>query len=173
MHSPYDRGVSRTVRRVAVGSDMRHETADAIAGHLEDGGYAVVRCGAVGGPDTPWPAVAEHVARLVATGGADTAVLCCWTGTGVSIAANKVPGVRAALCINPEVARGARRWNDANVLAIGLCTTDADTGRAIVDAWLEHTEVDPGEADNIAGVSQLEQRYGAAAAPRTPAASPQ
>lgn len=170
MQSPYDRGVSSTVRRVAVGSDMQHETANAIAGHLEDSGYAVVRCGAVGGPDTPWPAVAEHVARLVATGGADTAVLCCWTGTGVSIAANKVPGVRAALCINPEVARGARRWNDANVLAIGLCSTDADTGIAIVDAWLEPTEVDPGEVDNIAGVSLLEQRYGAAAAPRTPAA---
>ena len=169
MHSPYDRGVSRPVRRVAVGSDMQHETAGAIAGHLERGGYAVVRCGAVGGPDTPWPHVAEQVARLVATGGADTAVLCCWTGTGVSIAANKVPGVRAALCINPEVARGARRWNDANVLAIGLCATDADTGIAIVDAWLEPNDIDPDEVDNIAGVSQLEQRYSAATAPRSPA----
>lgn len=148
---------------------MQHETADAIAGHLEAAGYAVVRCGAVDGPDTAWPHVAEHVARLVATGGADTAVLCCWTGTGVSIAANKVPGVRAALCVNAEVARGARRWNDANVLAIGLCTTDAGTGIAIVDAWLEPTDVDPGELDNITGVAQLEQRYGNAASPRTPA----
>ena len=148
---------------------MQHETANAIAAHLDAAGYAVVRCGAVGGPDTPWPQVAEHVARLVATGGADTAVLCCWTGTGVSIAANKVPGVRAALCINPEVARGARRWNDANVLAIGLMTTDPDAGTAIVDAWLEPTDVDPSEVDNIAGVAQLEQRYGTAAAPRAPA----
>ena len=171
MRSPYDRGVSRTVRRVAVGSDMRHETADAIAGHLEAGGYAVVRCGAVDGPDTPWPDVAERVARLVVAGGVDTAVLCCWTGTGVSIAANKIPGVRAALCINSEVARGARRWNDANVLAIGLCTTDAATGIAIVDAWLETTDVDPGELDNIAGVSNLERRYGSAAAERASGAS--
>lgn len=170
MRSPYDRPVSRTVRRIAVGSDMQHATVDAIAAHLESAGYAVVRCGAVGGPDTPWPQVAEQVARLVATGGADTAVLCCWTGTGVTIAANKVPGVRAALCINPEVARGARRWNDANVLAIGLCTTDADAGTAIVDAWLEPAEIEPGEVDNIAGVSQLEQRYGGAVTPRTPAA---
>lgn len=144
---------------------MQHETANAIAAHLEAAGYAVVRCGAVGGPEAPWPSVAEHVARLVATGGADTAVVCCWTGTGVSIAANKVPGVRAALCINPEVARGARRWNDANVLAIGLCTTDADTGMAIVDAWLEPGDVDPGEADNIAAVAKLEQRYGMVASP--------
>lgn len=172
MHSPYDRPVNTTVRRVAVGSDMQHETANAIAGHLERAGYAVVLCGAVGGPDTPWPQVAEQVARLVATGGVDTAVLCCWTGTGVSIAANKVPGVRAALCINQEVARGARRWNDANVLAIGLCTTDADTGTAIVDAWLEPADVDPGEIDNIAGVAQLEQRYGSAFTPRTAAAPP-
>ena len=145
---------------------MQHETANAIAAHLEASAYAVVRCGAVGGPDTPWPDVAEQVARLVAAGGVDTAVLCCWTGTGVSIAANKIPGVRAALCINSEVARGARRWNDANVLAIGLCTTDADAGMAIVDAWLETTDVDPGEVDNIAGVSHLEQRYGAAGTSR-------
>ena len=167
MRSPYDRGVSRTVRRVAVGSDMQHETAAAIADHLEAAGYAVVRCGAVDGPDTPWPDVAERVARLVATGGVDTAVLCCWTGTGVSIAANKVPGVRAALCMNSEVARGARRWNDANVLAIGLCTTDANVATEIVDAWLETTDVDPGEVDNIAGVSKLERRYGSVSAERS------
>jgi ribose 5-phosphate isomerase B len=151
--------VSRNPRRVAVGSDMAHDTAAAIARHLEDRGYAVVRCGAVGGPDTPWPGVAEEVARLVASGGVDTAVLCCWTGTGVSIAANKVPGVRAALCTNADVARGARRWNDANVLAIGLSTTEADDGVAIVDAWLETDDIDPDEAANIAEVAELERRY--------------
>ena len=139
---------------------MSHDTVDAIAAHLEQRGCAVVRCGAAAGPDVPWPAVAEQVARLVVSGGADTAVLCCWTGTGVSIAANKVPGVRAALCANSEVARGARRWNDANVLAIGLCTTDAAQGVEIVDAWLETDDVDPGEAANIAGVADLERRYG-------------
>lgn len=149
---------------------MSHETATAIADHLETSGYAVVRCGAVGGPETPWPEVAEHVARLVATGGVDTAVLCCWTGTGVSIAANKVPGVRAALCVNSEVARGARRWNDANVLAIGLCATDPRSGVAITDAWLETDDVDPDELDNIAGVTQLEQRYSAPGKARPPAA---
>lgn len=159
MSAPYDRPVSRTPRRVAVGSDMAHDTAAAIARHLEQRGYAVVRCGAVEGPDTPWPGVAEQVARLVVSGGVDTAVVCCWTGTGVSIAANKVPGVRAALCINAEVARGARRWNDANVLAIGLSTTGRDDGVAIVDAWLETDDVDPGEAANIAEVAHLERRY--------------
>ncbi len=138
---------------------MSHPAVDAIAAHLQACGCAVVRCGALAGPDVPWPSVAEQVARLVASGGVDTAVLCCWTGTGVSIAANKVPGVRAALCTNSEVARGARRWNDANVLAIGLCTTAAAQAVEMVDAWLETYEVDPGEVANIARVTDLERRY--------------
>ena len=151
--------MSAAARRVAVGSDMRHDTATAVADHLEASGAEVVRCGAVDGPDTPWPDVADAVARLVSQGAVDTAVLCCWTGTGVSIAANKVPGVRAALCGDPETARGARRWNDANVLAIGLSTTDAATARDIVDAWLATADIDPDEMANIARVSALEERY--------------
>ena len=147
--------------RIAVGSDMRHDTAGAVAAHLERAGFDVVRCGAVAGPDTPWPDVAEQVARLVAQRAVDSGVLCCWTGTGVSIAANKVPGVRAALCGDAETARGARRWNDANVLAIGLMSTDPGRATAIVDAWVETGEVDPGEAGNIARVSELERRYAA------------
>lgn len=147
--------------RVAVGSDMAHETADAVARHLEEAGYAVVRCGAADGTATPWPVVAEEVGRLVAAGGVGTAVLCCWTGTGVSIAANKIPGVRAALCGDPETARGARRWNDANVLALGLSTTSAEAATAIVDAWLDTTDVDAEEQPNIDRLTSLEHRYGA------------
>jgi ribose 5-phosphate isomerase B len=147
-------------RRIAVGSDMQHETATTVADHLEKAGLDVVRCGAVEGPDTPWPDVAEQVARLVAQGAVDTGVLCCWTGTGVSIAANKVPGVRAALCADAETARGARRWNDANVLAIGLASTTPDAATAIVDAWLAVTGIDPEEARNIARIPELETRYG-------------
>jgi ribose 5-phosphate isomerase B len=147
-------------RRIAVGSDMQHETATAVAAHLEKAGLDVVRCGAVEGPDTPWPDVAEQVARLVAQGAVDTGVLCCWTGTGVSIAANKVPGVRAALCGDAKTAHDARRWNDANVLAIGLSNTEPDAATTIVDAWLAVTEIDPEEARNIARIPELEQRYG-------------
>jgi len=146
-------------RRVAVGSDIHHAVADAVAEHLEQGGVLVVRCGAVAGPDTPWPEAAEQVARLVAQGAADVGVVCCWTGTGVSIAANKVPGIRAALCADAETARGARRWNDANVLALSLAAcTPASVGE-IVDAFLETLDVDPQEAANIEGVSALERRY--------------
>jgi ribose 5-phosphate isomerase B len=84
----------------------------------------------------------------VAAGEADRGVVCCWTGTGVSIAANKVPGVRAALCTDAETARGARRWNDANVLAFGLRLTSPEVASEMVDAFLG-TEVDGDERPNI------------------------
>jgi ribose 5-phosphate isomerase B len=80
---------------------------------------------------------------------AERGVVCCWTGTGVSIAANKVPGVRAALCTDGETAAGARRWNDANVLALGLRLTSPAVARELLDAFFS-TEPDPGEAANIA-----------------------
>ena len=85
----------------------------------------------------------------MAAGRADRGVVCCWTGTGVSIAANKVPGIRAALCIDAETARGARRWNDANVLALSLRLTSEQIAAEILDAFLV-TDADPGQADTIA-----------------------
>jgi len=142
-----------------VGSDTRHETADAVVRHLELSGCSVVSLGAVGGGDTPWPDVAEQVARLVAQGAVDHGVVCCWTGTGVTMAANKVTGARAALCTDVETATGARQWNDANVLGISLARTDADGARGIVDAWLAVVDSDPGEARNIERIAELEQRY--------------
>jgi len=142
-----------------VGSDVRHPVADGIADRLEQDGHSVVRIGAVGAPDTPWPDVAEQVARLVATHAVDDGVVCCWTGTGVSIAANKVPGIRAALCGDAETARGARRWNDANVLALSLRATSAAVAQEIVDAWMETRAVDASEQPNIDRVSAIERRY--------------
>src|SRR5207253_11456786 len=139
----------------------RHPVSEELALHLEERGLSVVRCGAIGAPDTPWPAVAEQVGRLVAQGVVESGIVCCWTGTGVSIAANKVPGVRAALCADAETARGARRWNDANVLAIGLMNTPAGDVCGIVDAWLDTADVDPDEVANIERVSALERRYAA------------
>jgi ribose 5-phosphate isomerase B len=100
----------------------------------------------------PWPEVGRVVGEAVAAGRADLGVVCCWTGTGVSIAANKVPGVRAALCVDAETARGARRWNDANVVALSLRLTSEQVAQEILDAFLT-TEPDPGEADAISQVS--------------------
>ena len=133
--------------RIAFGTDEHTLLTESIVDSLRELGHDVV----VDVEDAPWPDVGRRVAEAVAGGGADRGVVCCWTGTGVSIAANKVDGVRAALCTDAETARGARRWNDANVLALGLRLTSPTVAREMVEAFLR-TDADPGEAETIARV---------------------
>jgi ribose 5-phosphate isomerase B len=135
--------------RVAFGTDEETGLTAALVAHLRATGHTVV-CSEV----ASWPEVGRAVGDAVASGAADRGVVCCWTGTGVSIAANKVAGVRAALCTDAETARGARRWNDANVVALGLRLTSDVVGCEIVDAFLE-AECDEGEA---AVIARLEPR---------------
>ena len=120
---------------------------------LEARGHAVTRFGRAAGEDEAWGPTAVRVARAVAGREADLGVVCCWTGTGVSIAANKVAGARAALCTDAETARGARRWNDANVLAMGLRLTTAATAAEMLDAFIG-TDVDESERSTIDAVEQ-------------------
>jgi ribose 5-phosphate isomerase B len=124
--------------RIAVSADERTGVAGAVAGALRERGHEVVaEHGALASGERPdWAWASEAAAREVATGRADQAIVCCWTGTGASIAANKVPGIRAALCADAETAAGARRWNDANVLALSLRTTSEALLGEILDAWL-------------------------------------
>ena len=129
---------------IAVGTDEHTPLVDVIAEALRERGHDVD----VVADGDPWPEVGERVGRAVASGDADRGIVCCWTGTGVSIAANKVDGVRAALCTDAETARGARRWNDANVLALGLRLTSPEVAREMVEAFLT-TEPDPGEEETI------------------------
>jgi ribose 5-phosphate isomerase B len=131
--------------RIAFGTDERTDLTDGIKRALSERGHEVV----VVGEGDPWPDVGRGVGQAVAGGGADRGVVCCWTGTGVSMAANKVPGVRAALCTDPETAAGARRWNDANVLALGLRLTSPALADEMIDAFLG-TEAEADEAPNIA-----------------------
>jgi len=133
--------------RIAVGTDDVNAVTEAVERHLEAAGHELV---ALGHGD-PWPEVGRGVGEAVADGRADRGIVWCWTGTGVSIAANKVPGVRAALCTDPETARGARKWNDANVLAMGLRLTSESVAVEMVDAFLT-TEPDGTETANIAAV---------------------
>jgi ribose 5-phosphate isomerase B len=144
--------------RIAVGSDERNETTDAVVAALRRRGIEVDLYGPLEGRDEQWAEVSEDVARAVALGGADRGIVFCWTGTGCSIAANKVAGVRAALCPDAETARGARRWNDANVLAMSLRLTTPTLAREILDAFLDTNEVDPSEVANIARVNALDNR---------------
>lgn len=130
--------------RIAFGTDERTGVTDEVKAHLEASGHEVV----VVGEGDPWPDVGRRVGEAVAGGGAEMGVVCCWTGTGVSMAANKVHGVRAALCTDAETARGARRWNDANVLALGLRLTSPVVAREMVDAFLS-TEPDEAERNNV------------------------
>src|SRR5215203_1139131 len=118
--------------RIAFGADDRSTLIDA----LRLRGHEVEVVGPAGGSEGSWAAVAREVGERVAFGRARQGLLCCWTGTGVSIAANKVPGVRAALCADAETARGARRWNDANVLTMGLRLTSEAAAIEMVDAFL-------------------------------------
>ena len=136
--------------RVALGTDERTPVSDDVAAALAAAGHEVV----LRLEDEPWPDVGRRVGEAVAAGQADRGVVCCWTGTGVSIAANKVPGVRAALCTDAETARGARRWNDANVLAMGLRLTSPTVAQEMLEAFLAaDAEADPDEAENITKIT--------------------
>ncbi|HEY7133499.1 MAG TPA: RpiB/LacA/LacB family sugar-phosphate isomerase [Acidimicrobiia bacterium] len=143
--------------KVALGSDERTALTDAVADVLRQRGDEVVLVGPPGGEVLEWADVGRRVGELVADGACGTGVLFCWTGTGASIAANKVRGVRAALCTDAATAAGARRWNDANVLVMGLRLTSAEVAREMLEAWFT-TEPDPGEAANIARVEPAADR---------------
>lgn len=144
--------------RISVSSDMDEPVARALLRELRDRGHDVVTYGALSSGDDPqWAACSEAAAREVAAGNADQAVVCCWTGTGASIAANKVPGVRAALCTDAYTANGARRWNDANALALSLRLTSEPLLKEILDAWFAtEASTDAEDRENMARVEHLD-----------------
>ena len=122
--------------RIALGSDQSTELTAALERDLRARGHDVVLLGALkAGDDDAWPSVGRRVGESVASKTCDSGIVCCWSGTGVSIAANKVPGVRAALCNDPQTSALAREWNDANVLALSLRATPPSEVPAILDAW--------------------------------------
>lgn len=122
--------------RIALGSDEATELTRAVTDDLRARGHEVVFFGALREPDEDsWPDVGRGVGEAVSKGECSYGIVCCWTGTGVSIAANKVPGVRAALCGDAQTAAGARTWNDANVLAMSLRATSPAVAKEMLDAW--------------------------------------
>ncbi|MFA0752453.1 MAG: hypothetical protein IMHGJWDQ_000206 [Candidatus Fervidibacter sp.] len=135
---------------VVVGSDDVYPAAKAACDYLREKGFEVVPIGSlVTGKVESWVDVATEVAKQVVNGKAAFGVVVCYTGTGVSIAANKVKGARAALCNDAKTAEGARKWNDANILAMSGRLVTEEVTREILDAWLATNEVDPTEAENI------------------------
>jgi ribose 5-phosphate isomerase B len=145
--------------RISVAADERTGIAEAVLEELRARGHEAIVHGALAdGERDDWAWASEEAARDVAEGRAEQAVVCCWTGTGASIAANKVPGVRAALCGDATTARGARKWNDANCLALSLRATSAAELEEILDAWFA-SGPSPDDADraNVAHVSEIER----------------
>lgn len=144
--------------RVAVASDERTALTDFVVADLERRGHQPILLGPLAGEELPWTLASEKLADSVARGDADEGVLFCYTGTGASMAANKVPGIRAALCGDAQTARGARWWNDANVLVMSLRATSPDVAKEILDAWYAEA-VRPDEAATVAHLRDIEARH--------------
>ena len=144
--------------RVSVCADELTGVARELLAELERRGHEPLSHGALReGEREDWAWASEAVARDVAEGRAQQGIVCCWTGTGASIAANKVRGVRAALCLDAASAAGARRWNDANVLALSLRATSVAELSEILDAWFAgEPSADAGDAANVAHLSEIE-----------------
>jgi ribose 5-phosphate isomerase B len=142
--------------KISVAADERIGVAEALVEELRRRGYEPIVHGALSDEERDdWAWASEAAARDVAKGRAEQGIVCCWTGTGASIAANKVSGVRAALCADAETARGARRWNDANVLALSLRTTSEALLEEILDGWFEGAP--SSEADDVANVRHVDE----------------
>src|SRR3954468_10359569 len=142
--------------RVSIAADERTGVADAVVEELRRRGHETLLHGALSDAERDdWAWASEAAARDVADGTAEQGIVCCWTGTGASIAANKVPGVRAALCGDAETARGARKWNDANVLALSLRTTSPALLEEILDAWFSSGP--SSESDDVANIRHVDE----------------
>jgi ribose 5-phosphate isomerase B len=140
--------------KIAVAADERAGIAEAVLEELTKRGHEPLPHGALSDNERDdWAWASEAAARDVAEGRAEQAIVCCWTGTGASIAANKVAGIRAALCADAATASGARRWNDANVLALSLRATSQAELAEILDAWFEGGA--SSEAEDRANVGHL------------------
>lgn len=144
---------------IAIAADELTGVARELADELRRRGHETLAHGALReGERDDWAWASEAAARDVADGRAEHAIVCCWTGTGASIAANKVAGVRAALCVDAQTAAGARRWNDANVLALSLRTTSSAELGEILDAWFQTAPSDePGDRANVAHLAEIER----------------
>ena len=145
--------------RIAVAADERVGVAETLLDELRRRGHEPLAHGALAaGEREDWAWASEVAARDVAEGRAAQAIVCCWTGPGASIAANKVPGIRAALCADAVSAAGARSWNDANVLALSLRTTSAAELTEILDAWFAgDASPDPGDRANVEHLREIEE----------------
>ena len=144
--------------RISISADTLLGIAPQLPAWVRERGHEVLLRGALDPEaNVEWAWASEAAARDVASGRADQAIVCCTTGTGATIAANKVTGVRAALCIDAYTAAGARKWNDANVLGISLRLTSESQMQEMLDAWFSH-QAEASQAHNIDHIRGIEVR---------------
>lgn len=144
--------------KIAVASDEKTHLTDFVVEELKARGHEVQLFGPLKDEALPWTLASEQLAAAVAKGEADEGVLFCYTGTGASIAANKVPGIRAALCGDAQTAKGARWWNDANVLVMSLRATSPEVAKEMLEAWFSE-KVRPDEVATIEHLKDIEARH--------------
>jgi ribose 5-phosphate isomerase B len=144
--------------KIAVSSDEKTPLTEFVVAELQRLGHETILFGPLKDDPQPWTIASEQLAQAVTRGLVDQGVLFCYTGTGASIAANKVPGVRAALCGDAQTAQGARWWNDANVLVMSLRATSTEVAREILQAWFGEA-LRPGEEVHIEQLNEIEARY--------------
>ena len=146
--------------KLAVSTDERTHLVDAILEELQKRGHVVEYFGPEPGNDADWPEVTLQAVEQVTRGEADEAIVMCWTGTGCTLAANKVPGIRAALCHDAETAKGARIWNHANVLGLSLRATPEAVAKEILDAWFKtpYSE-DKWNLRQMQKIKEIEKKY--------------
>lgn len=146
--------------KLAIGSDECTHVTDAVIADLRQRGHDLTLYGPLDNQAESWSRVAQQVAEAVASGAADEGIVFCWTGTGVSIAANKVPGIRAALCDDAETAAGARKWNNANVLCLSLRRLSEARAAEVLASWFS-TSYHPNESDDacLLQVTEIERKY--------------
>ena len=147
-------------KKIAVSSDEHGHLIDVLLDHLRDRGVEPVYFGPQEGEDAQdWPLVTQDAIDMMLQGDVSEAIVICWTGTGCSIVANKLPGIRAALCVDAETAKGARMWNHANVLALSHRLISVTILKEILDAWFDTPcSTDDWNATQIRRVNALDAR---------------
>lgn len=144
--------------KLAIGNDHTGvEMKNEIMEHLKSRGVEVVNVGADTAERFDYPVAGYRVARLVASGEADGGVLICGTGVGISLAANKVKGIRACVCSDPYTARLSKQHNDTNIIAFGARVIGVETAKMIVDEWLGARFEGGRHAERVALITEIEQ----------------
>ena len=162
MQWPEDEAMGGSMK-IAVSTDERTHLVDTILEELKKRGHEAEYFGPEAGGEIDWPEVTMEAVERGARGEADEAIVMCWTGTGCTIAANKVPGIRAALCQDAETAKGARIWNHANALGLSLRATPDAVAREILDAWFDtHYSDDEWNLRQMQRIKEIEQKYSGA-----------